>query len=202
MPKSIFSDIANEIINDEELTSEFSNILKEGFTSLTLHDWDAALSDYIRFLVARVIGIGLGVKAKAPFHVEILWTLHLVETASYRKLEKIVIAKVKEINEDIVLVEHIDHTKQDKKNDHTKQDKKNSRVKATETLYSLLGLVPWDDETIECDQTSPVESVESVRPKTTVSAKKQGSEKKKAAKQLVISSKVDGDKKDKGGNYC
>ena len=192
MPSSIYSGVANEIINDEELNKEISDLLKEGFTSLSPHAWDAAVSDYIHYLVAWVIGNGLGIKTVAPFHVDILWCMHLVETVSYRNLEKIVIMKVKDINKDIVLVDHIDHTK---------HDKKNSRIKSTRTLYTLLGFSPWNEETVS-DKTVAHESVESVHPKSTVSTKKQETEKKKAAKQVVISSKGDGDKKEKDSNLA
>ena len=128
--------------------------------------------------------------------MDILWTMHLVETKSYRNLEKLVIKKVKEINEDIVQVEHIEHTK------HI--HKKTSRVKATRTLYSLLGFLLSDGDSVDhntSDQMSTVGSIESVRPRIAVTPKKKDADKTgHPAKQVVITGKLDegdGGKKEK-----
>lgn len=195
MPSTMYSEIINQIINDDELTNELTSLLQKEFLSISHYEWDTAFKDYIQYLVAWVIGNGLGIKTAPSFHVDILWTMHLVETMSYRNLEKLVIKKVKEINEDIVQVEHIEHTK------HI--HKKTSRVKATRTLYSLLGFLLSDGDSVEhntSDQMSTVGSIESVRPRIAVTPKKQDTGiTGLPAKQVIITGKREeggGDKKE------
>ena len=192
---SAYTEIVHKIIN-EELLQELASLVQEDFLSVYECEWITAVKDYVQYLVVWVVGNGLGINTSPPDHVDCLWTMHLIDSVSYRKLEKVVIKKVKEINEDIVQVKHIDHSR--------KSQKSASRLKATRTLYSFLGFIFSNgdsDEHNSSEQMSAVGTIESARPKIAVTPKKQDARKLFfPAEQIVITGKReegDGDKKEK-----
>ena len=65
---------------------------------------------YVEYLIACLVGTSLGIKISPPLNVDALWHLHVMETKSYRKLERIVVAKFKHWMGDTSIENHIDHS--------------------------------------------------------------------------------------------
>eukprot|EP00550_Attheya_septentrionalis_P008666 CAMPEP_0198294350 /NCGR_PEP_ID=MMETSP1449-20131203/21951_1 /TAXON_ID=420275 /ORGANISM="Attheya septentrionalis, Strain CCMP2084" /LENGTH=259 /DNA_ID=CAMNT_0043994279 /DNA_START=38 /DNA_END=817 /DNA_ORIENTATION=+ len=93
--------------------------------------WECTVTDYIQYLIAWVVGKNIGTRTSPPFHVDVLWHIHLLETESYRRLERLIITKVRQVDS-TTSVKHIDHSA-------LNTEGREGRLKATRSLYAHIG---------------------------------------------------------------
>ena len=96
---------------------------------------------YIEYLIAHVVGSTLDIKTSPPLNVDALWHSHLLETESYRNLEKFIIDKFEEWKDGGIELNYIDHSVV--KN----REGRSERLKRTKDLYSMvLGFEPFSSD--------------------------------------------------------
>mmetsp|Transcript_487 Transcript_487/g.678 ORF Transcript_487/g.678 Transcript_487/m.678 type:complete len:320 (+) Transcript_487:93-1052(+) len=143
-----YIDILNDIIQDDKVKSDIALLkqvyIQRGYASR----WQNALKDYVQYLIVHLVSQKIKINTLPPLHVDALWSIHLVETESYRGLEKMVIRKVKEKDNYMNLDLKIDHSSLLNNND------RQERLGVTQYLYSLIGFEFPDDFKDEYENTA------------------------------------------------
>eukprot|EP00978_Attheya_sp_CCMP212_P005127 scaffold11322_cov45-Attheya_sp.AAC.4 len=122
MAETVLDDILELL---QPLQSLFRN------SGIRCFEWECTVKDYIQYLIAWVVGKNIGTRTSPPFHVDALWHIHLLETESYRRLERMIISKVRQVDS-TTSVKHIDHSA-------LNTEGREERLKATRSLYTLIG---------------------------------------------------------------
>lgn len=128
------TEIANVYVDRrDKLLSEIDfDFLKERYVIQQGNEisFETVKRQYIEYLIAYVVGSSLGTKTYPPLHVEAFWRLHLLETKSYRDVEKRVIEKCEEIG--MITLDHIDHSVVESTTG------REDRLKHTKFLYTMV----------------------------------------------------------------
>jgi len=173
-PQNFYQEMRDDVLSEFEqdlndLNKEGSNGQSHGHGHGHGHDdwieivqpqFDKTKQQYIEYLIAYVVGSTLGMKTSPPLNVDLLWHAHLLETASYRKLEKTIIEKINiwrgsgsgsgsggersTSNNNKIALEYIDHSVVKNKEGRAE------RLEYTQNLFSMLGFDAFDtDDDIE-----------------------------------------------------
>ena len=123
-----------------------------------------AKKHYVEYLIVSVAAKAFNNAGMIPpVHVEELWCIHLLETKSYRALEKTVIEKLNSDSPIKAGVEHIEHSSLKASEDITQQ------LLMTQTMYTFMSFEFHDER----DQQKAVTSYQPTKKNNTEESKSQ-----------------------------